>query len=218
MENITFNMSQSHVYGSAFYDFLGLRKRFFVDELGWDIPHDDAVEMDQYDNPQAWYSLVLEDGEVIGGGRAMPTTSSWGTHTYMLRDSVRGKLIGIPPEVLGKDIAQPEIWECTRFVMSDRVNTHGSRGMCLSLILDGIVKVATQRGATSLMSLSPLAMMRALRQLGFGAERVGEPYVNEHDGRRYAVLSMPAEPRSVPPVPQATHRPQPTPVHAPQVA
>lgn len=43
MENITFNMAQSHVYGTAFYDFLGLRKRFFVDQLGWDIPHDNDV-------------------------------------------------------------------------------------------------------------------------------------------------------------------------------
>lgn len=34
--------------------------------------------------------------------------------------------------------------------------------------------------------------MRALRQLGFDAERIGEPYLNEGGGRRYAVLSMPA--------------------------
>jgi len=60
MENITFNLSGLHAYGSAFFDFLGLRKRFFVDELGWDIPHDDNYEMDQYDNPSAWYSLVLK--------------------------------------------------------------------------------------------------------------------------------------------------------------
>ena len=46
MENITFNLSQLHIHGTAFYDFLGLRKRFFVDKLGWDIPHDDDVEMD----------------------------------------------------------------------------------------------------------------------------------------------------------------------------
>jgi acyl homoserine lactone synthase len=217
MENITFNLAQVHQHGSSFYDFLGLRKRFFVDELGWDIPHDSDVEMDQYDNPQAHYSLVLRDGEVIGGARAMSTTAKWGSHTYMLRDAVKGKLIDIPPEVLGKDIAQPDVWECTRLVMSHDVKTHAERSTCLSLIVGGLVDVAAREGAAQLISLSPLALMRALRQLGFGAERVGEPYVNGHDGRRYAVLSMPATSRSVPPVPQATHRPQPTPVHAPSV-
>jgi N-acyl-L-homoserine lactone synthetase len=57
MENITFSLATLHRHGSAFYDFLALRKRFFVDTLGWDIPHDDTVEMDQYDNPLAHYSL-----------------------------------------------------------------------------------------------------------------------------------------------------------------
>jgi len=214
MENVTFNLAQMHMFGSSFYDFLKLRKSFFVDELGWNIPHDDDVEMDQYDNPQAWYSLVLRDGEVVGGARAMATTANWGSHTYMLRDAVKGKLIDIPPSVLGRDIVEADMWECTRLVMSGDVKTHAERSTCLSLIVGGLIDVAAQNGASQLMSLSPLALMRALRQLGFGAERIGEPYVNDNDGRRYAVLSMPTE-RMIPPSPQATHRPQPQAVHAP---
>lgn len=216
MENITFNLAQSHLYGSAFFDFLALRKRFFVDQLGWDIPHDDDYEMDQYDNPRAWYSLVLEDGEVIGGARVMSTTTKWGSHTYMLRDAVKGKLIDIPPSVLGRDVASDDVWECTRLVIDDRVNTHAARSTCLSLIVEGLADVAASQGAVELMSLSPLALMRALRQLGFGARRIGDPYLNEGDGRRYAVMAMPVE-RSTPMVPTATHRPQPQAVHAPAV-
>ena len=216
MENITFNLAQSHLYGTAFFDFLALRKRFFVDTLGWDIPHDDDVEMDQYDNPRAWYSLVLKEGEVIGGARAMATTTQWGSHSYMLRDALKGKLIDIPPSVMPDDVCTPDIWECTRLVMSDDVNTHAARGTCLSLIVQGLIDVAADAGAQRLMSLSPLALMRALRQLGFGAERIGDPYLNEGDGRRYAVLEMPVE-RSVPIPPAATHRPQPAVVHAPSV-
>ncbi len=216
MQNITFNLAQMHEYGSSFFDFLKLRKIFFVDQLGWDIPHDDSVEMDQYDNPQAWYSLVLRDGQVIGGARAMSTTAQWGSHTYMLRDAVKGKLIDIPPSVLGQDIVRQDMWECTRLVMSEEVNTHAERSECLSLIVSGLVDVAAEQGASSLMSLSPLALMRALRQLGFGAERIGEPYLNEGDGRRYAVLQMPTE-RMIPSSPKATHLTQPQPVHAPAV-
>ena len=87
MHNITFDLSNLHRYGSAFYEYLQLRKQYFVDTLHWDIPHNDAVEMDQYDNPTAFYSLVIDQGKVVGGARAMPTTAQWGSHSYMLRDA-----------------------------------------------------------------------------------------------------------------------------------
>ncbi len=196
MENITFDLSDLHLHGTAFYDYLRLRKHFFVDTLGWDIPHNETVEMDQYDNPLAHYSLVLRDGKVIGGARTMPTTSNWGAHTYMLRDAVNGKLVDIPAQVLSSEIRTPDVWECTRLVLSDSLRTHAERSECLSLVVDGLIRVARQNGASELMSLSPVSLMRALRQLGYAANRIGEPYENAGDGRRYAVLSMPTQ-RSV---------------------
>ena len=218
MHNITFDLSSLHSHGTAFYDYLALRKHFFVDTLGWDIPHNDTVEMDQYDNPLAHYSLVLHEGRVIGGARAMPTTSSWGDYTYMLRDAVAGKLGSIPNEVMSGEIATPRVWECTRLVISDEVKGHAERAECLSLIVEGLVKVARASGGSELMSLSPVSLTRALRQLGYAARRIGEPYYNPGDGRRYAVLSMPARPaeRAVPGtrVAPARDRAAPQPVHA----
>ena len=193
MENITFDLSQLHLHGTAFFDYLALRKRFFVDALGWDIPHDENVEMDQYDNPLAHYSLVLRNGQVVGGARAMPTTSSWGEYTYMLRDAVAGKLVDIPDQVLDAEIESPKVWECTRLVISDCVCGHVDRSQCLSLIVDGLSSVAAERGGSELMSLSPVTLMRALRQLGYSASRIGKPYSNPGDGRKYAVLSMPTK-------------------------
>ncbi len=216
MDHITFNMKSLHLYGTAFYDFLRLRKHFFVDQLGWDIPHDDDVEMDQYDNPLAWYSLVLVDGRVVGGARAMATTAAWGSHTYMLRDAVQGKLIDIPAGIMGGEVASPRVWECTRLVISDELRAHADRSLCLSLIVDGLIEVAGNAGANRLMSLSPLALMRALRQLGYAAERIGEPYRND-DGRQYAVLAMPAG-RDAAASPRPTHLPQHAVVHAPAMA
>lgn len=217
MENITFAFTQSHVYGTAFFDFLALRKRFFVDTLGWDIPHDDRFEMDQYDNPTSYYSLVLKDGAVIGGARAQPTTARWGEHSYMLRDAQLGKLGSIPEGILGGDIVDPKMWECTRLVIDDSVATQAERSTCLRLIVQGLIETAAHQGADQLMSLSPLALMRALRQLGFGATRLGTPYFNDDDGRRYAVLTMPT-PASASVAPTATHRlQQPALLHAPSV-
>ena len=216
MEYITFNLASLHVHGDAFFQFLGLRKRFFVDQLGWDIPHDDKVEMDQYDNPQAHYSLVVRDGEVVGGARTMATSAKWGEHTYMLRDAVCGKLKDIPAEIMRREVASKGVWECTRLVMSDELRTHAERSTCLSLIVSGLVEVAGQNGAERLISLSPLSLERALRQLGFDASRMGEPYRNE-DGRKYAVLTMPAA-HGLKPTPRTTHVPGPKPLHAPAVA
>ena len=192
MRNITFDFLGQHRHGPSFHEYLRLRKSFFVDQLAWDIPHDDDVEMDQYDNPRAHYSLVLRQGEVIGGARIMPTTATWGPHSYMLRDAYLGALEQIPAAAMPSDIVAPEVWECTRLVIADSVASHIERSSCLSLIVEGLMDIANRHGGVELISLSPLPLMRALRQLGFAANRLGEPYVSEGDGRRYAVLNMPA--------------------------
>jgi len=194
MKNMAFNFTQLAKYDDAFFRFLELRKRFFVDQLDWDIPHDDAMEMDQYDNPTAWYSLVEYDGEIVGGARTMPTNARWGSHGCMLTDAINGKLVDIPDTVLSDAVSEPSIWECTRLVISDDLDTQVERAQCLYLIVSGLVEMAASQQAQHLMSLSPLALTRALRQLGFGAKRIGAPYLNEGDGRRYAVLTMPAVP------------------------
>ncbi len=192
MHNITFEFAKLHRHGSAFYDFLKLRKQIFVDELGWEVPHNDEVEMDQYDTPVAHYSLVVRNGEVIGGARGMSTEAIWGSNTYMLRDAHNGKLSHIPSTVLRDEIATPRVWECTRLVISPRLSTNDERRNCLRLIVDGLVEQARARGAETLICLSSCALMRTLRQLGYAVSRIGPSYRNGEDGRLYAVLSMPA--------------------------
>ncbi|MDI3334931.1 acyl-homoserine-lactone synthase [Defluviimonas aestuarii] len=191
MENITFTLSDLHIHGTAFFDYLKLRKQFFVDTLRWDIPHNDLFEMDQYDNPLAHYSLVLREGVVLGGMRAMSTTSHWGEHTYLVRDAVAGKLPNIPKQIYGSEVDNPEVWECTRLVISEELTQQHDRVRCLSLILDGMAETARQHGASELMSLTRASLVRSLRQLGWQCDRVGEAYRSPDDGHRYAVLSMP---------------------------
>jgi N-acyl-L-homoserine lactone synthetase len=193
MQNIQFDFSSLHLHGSAFFDFLRLRKRMFVDEMKWDIPHNDVMEMDQYDTPLARYALVLRDGKVVGGARAMATTAVWGAHTYMLRDAFSGKLPHIPPHVMTVEIASPKVWECTRIVISDDLITHEDRQECMEHIIDGVVSLTLANGADQVIGLSSVALMRWLRGLGYPVGRIGEPYRNGEDGRQYAVLHMPAE-------------------------
>jgi len=208
MEKITFNLTELHMHGTAFFEFLALRKKFFVDQLGWDIPHDDDVEMDQYDNPKAYYSLVLKDGKVVGGMRAMATTAQWGSHTYMLRDAVDGKLIGIPADIIPHAEVTPNVWEATRVVISDQLATQKERSECLGLVLDGVVEQATAQGATEIIALCPPVFARTLRQLGYPAKIIGEPYVNLHDERRYVAMAMPAVRRTIATAQHATQLPK----------
>jgi N-acyl-L-homoserine lactone synthetase len=193
MENIRFDFSDFHRHGRAFYEFLELRKKVFVDQLKWDVPHNDAVEMDQYDTPVAHYSLVLRDGVVIGGARTMATTATWGEHTYMLRDAYSGKLPHIPPHIMSVDIATPKVWECTRLVVSNDLVTQADRVECMRLIVDGLVDLVKLHGAEELICLSSLHLMRVLRQIGYDVTRLGDTYRNDEDGRQYGVLRMPAE-------------------------
>lgn len=193
MENICFDFSDFHRHGRAFYEFLELRKKVFVDQLKWDVPHNETVEMDQYDTPLAHYSLVLRDGVVIGGARTMATSSVWGEHSYMLRDAWSGKLPHIPRQVMSVEIASPLVWECTRLVISDEITGHGDRATCLGLICDGLVGMARAKGGTTMISLSPLPFMRAMRQLGYQVTLLGDAYRSGEDGRQYGVMRMPAE-------------------------
>ena len=193
MDNRRFDFTDLHRYGRAFYEFLALRKQVFVDELKWDVPHNDTVEMDQYDTPMAHYSIVMHEGRVIGGARAMATTATWGEHTYMLRDAYSGKLKHIPPHIMSVDIASPKVWECTRLVIASNIATQAERAECMRLIVDGLVDTVSRHGAEELICLSSLHLMRVLRQLGYKVDRLGATYQNAEDGRTYGVLRMPAE-------------------------
>lgn len=193
MKKITFELSNVHQHGSSFFDYLALRKQFFVDTLHWEIPHNADVEMDQYDNPLARYALVLDDdGRVLAGARAMSTVSTWGDHTYMLKDAMTGKLSTIPDDLIEDVIETSKVWECTRLVISPEVRSMRMRTQCLDLIVEGLIDMANAEGAETLISLSNLWLLRALKRLGYGAELMGEPYQNDDDGHKYAVMAIAA--------------------------
>lgn len=193
MKSIVFDMSSMHMHGSAFYDFLKLRKLFFVDELGWGIPHDGSVEMDQYDTPCAKYSLVVADGEVLAGARCQPTLASWGQYRSMLEDASRGLLSDIPGDLFDPGKKGPEYWEGTRLVISNDVKSVLGRTQCLAMVIDGLVRAISEEGGKSLLTLSPLALHRTATLVGLKAKRISRSYLSQCDGRDYAVFESKVE-------------------------
>ncbi len=192
MHNITFDFLAQHRHGSAYHEYLRLRKQLFVDGLGWDIPHNADVEMDQYDNPCAHYSLVMRHGKVLGGARIMPTTAVWGTHTYMLRDALHGSLHSIPSSAIPEEIVTGDVWECSRLVVDHDATSPADRANALALIVEGLVDITLSHGGTELVTLTRVSLLRPLRQMGWDASRLGETYRSAGDGLQYAVLRMPA--------------------------
>ena len=149
--------------------------------------------MDQYDNPMARYSLVLDDdGRVLAGARTMSTSATWGDHSYMLMDAMTRKLSTIPTDLLEDVIDSPKVWECTRLVIPPDMNSMRVRTQCLDLIVEGLIDMANAEGADTLISLSNLWLLRAFKRLGYGAELPGEPYESVDDGHKYAVMAIAA--------------------------
>lgn len=196
LKSIVFDMSTMHKHGAAFYDFLRLRKRFFVDNLGWTIPTDGIVEMDQYDTPLAHYSLVEDAGKIIGGARCQPVDSAWGPYSCMIKDAARGLLEDIPSDLFKPDMSSPTNWEGTRLVVSDDVTTLADRTRCLALIIDGLMRIIEAKGGTSMITLSPTALYRTTKIVGLKATQVSRPYVSD-DGREYALFASRVE-RAIP--------------------
>ena len=149
MQNITFPIVQSPTSTARpSSDFLRLRNGSSSTGLGWDIPHDADLEMDQYDNPTA--ALFACPEERPGGGRgadhahecamgqpylhccATPTRASWGISR---------------PRLMVGHVASPRVWECTRLVISDSLTTQAERSECLWLIVNGLVHEAEMGGA-----------------------------------------------------------------------
>lgn len=188
MRSIVFDMSDMHLHGSAFYDFLKLRKRFFVDALGWSIPTDGIVEMDQYDTPLAHYSLVEHDGSIVAGARVQSSVASWGEYTSMMKDAARGLLPGIPRDLFDPASCEPSLWEGTRLVVADEIGDMRQRMQCLALAVDGLMRVIAAHGGTSMLTFSPLALQRTARVVGVTARQVSRSYVCADDGREYAVF------------------------------
>lgn len=189
MKLSVFTLATAHQHGRAFIDYLALRKHHFVDGLGWDVPHDGQVEMDQYDTPLAHYSVVTQGDHVLGGARVMSTQHQWGEYTYMLGDAADGKLPGIPADIVPGGFEGPEVWECTRLVLEDDLPA-SIRNDCLDLIVEGVVSTARSHGATCMIALSQVAMIRAVRKLGYNPRQAGPAYKDPCSGRAHAVLTM----------------------------
>lgn len=177
---ISFRTISQH--GDLLVNFMEARKRVFIDNLHWSLPHTDGMEFDQYDTPQARWIVIHEFGQVLGGVRLTPTTAQCGIYTYMLRDAQKGLLSDIPTDVLFIDApVLDNVWEASRLFITDEVPAQ--RRLTVQAALMGQMS-ATARGlgATHVIGIVPALFTRWLRRLDLDAVPVGRKF--EIDGTR----------------------------------
>ena len=93
-----------------------LRGRVFKERLDWDVSVSDGLEIDQYDTFKPTYLLAVEQDEVVGCVRLLPTTGR-----NMLADTFPVLLDGhAAPKATN-------IWESSRFCVDTKSVAANSR-------------------------------------------------------------------------------------------
>lgn len=144
-----------------------LRHRIFVEEMGWSaIAREDGREIDEFDDEHAIHLLAMDEGELVGYSRLLPTT-----RPYVLSTHLPELCEGPPPSA-------PHIVEWSRIGVADRARTSGRRLNPTALaILTAIVEWGLPRGIRGFVSEMPTSWLLRLLQLHIHALPLGLPRV-----------------------------------------
>lgn len=141
----------AHLFGSALAEQHRLRYRVFVKRAGWNVPHINEMEWDQYDTPAAHY-LIWRDPEGVARGvvRASPTDIP-----YMIAD--------IWPELVTEEELprSAEVWECTRLAVDPTAPAALRREIRNELVV-GMIEFGVARSITRFLHLTPMAFVRSI--------------------------------------------------------
>lgn len=144
-----------------------LRRRVFVERLGWDVPSTHEGEVDEFDHPSTVYVLSTEaNGRLTGCLRLLPTEGP-----YMLEQ--------VFPVLLGSRSAprRAHIWEMSRFAFDLRRQRQpgwGFSGTVLQLVR-GTMAFAAAQGIERYLLATTLPIERMMRIHGMHAWRLGFP-------------------------------------------
>lgn len=186
MKTAIIDWSNIHENGNLWFNHLKLRKRVFVDDAGWDVPHTDLVEWDQYDTPLTKYVITHQNGEVLAASRLMPCSYAGPNFSYMIRDATLGRLPDIPAGILSEVSRSSSAYEATRFTS----NPDLPRREKLAAMSDNAValmRYCETIGASEVFALMPRSFVPWLRRIGLSAERFG-PVTQNTQGESFCVI------------------------------
>lgn len=186
METIVCDWSNIHQHGPIWFEHLKVRKRAFVDEQGWDVPHTDEVEWDQYDTPLTKYVITHEAGRVLAASRVLPCSYAGPSFSYMIRDATLGRLPSIPPGILPDACTSATSFEATRFTVDPdlprRTRVDALRKNAIDLMTH-----CERAGANRVFALMPPGFVAWLRRAGLNAHPAG-PVTENSKGEVFQVI------------------------------
>lgn len=164
---------QAHALRAMF----AARKRVFIDLLRWDLPVlADKYEVDQFDNQQADYLILLdENGEHRASTRLLRTDAP-----HILRDM-------FPVLCPGPIPCGPTTREITRFCLDLRL-TAAERKVARNELVTALVQYALRNGITDYTGVAGLAWYRQIRRFGWQCRALGDPVT--HDGQKLVGLHI----------------------------
>ena len=128
----------------------------FGARLGWEVVVDGGEERDQYDGGAALYCVLTRGGRHEGSMRFLPTTGRTMTEEHFA---------ALYP---GAPIRDPQIWECTRFVIAPGAPP----GAAAALMLGGL-ELGLAAGLAGSIGVYGRAMERVYARLGWPPETLG---------------------------------------------
>jgi len=166
---------QSHYYatifeGWQFPDALlaqqEFRKRLFVDELSWDLEHEDGIEFDEFDTHSAVYCSLYLNNEIVGCWRAVRTSEEY------LGKKIFPDLADLRPYPSHRDI-----WEISRL----GVIRHPERALSAQYTYALMFYFAVSRNARSLCGVVSPIHNRNIVISGIKTDGYGKPAIVGHD-------------------------------------
>jgi len=166
-----------HFYRDALEQMYRVRHRLFVDQMKWEaLRKPDGREIDQFDNENAIYLLLIEDGQVTGSHRLLPTT---GPHLFsdVFPDMCeqRGRQTG------------PAVYELNRTGM-DPLLPRDRQLAGMRLLLVGLLEFAHGAGMEKLTLLTSLNALYHCLMAGVTVNPLGLPRMM--DGERQAAVAF----------------------------
>lgn len=144
-----------------------LRGRVFKERLDWNVSVSSGLEIDQYDTFKPTYLLALEQREVAGCVRLLPTTGR-----NMLADTFPVLLDGHAAPKAAR------IWESSRFCVDTKnVAATAENGLreATFLLFAAMIEWGQERDLQSIATVTDLRMERILRRAGWHLDRLGTP-------------------------------------------
>lgn len=153
------------------------RKEVFIDLLKWDLPVlAGKFEVDQFDDPDAEYLILLEDGVQHRAS------------ARLLRTDRPHLLDGLYPHLCASPVPSgPAIREITRFCL-DRHQRAVARRSARNQLVTALVDYALLHGITEYTGVAEQEWFEQIRDFGWKCEALGQPF--RHDGRSLVALHI----------------------------